>query len=54
MGQGVHPHVEVGDVDAHGLLTHGRLIGVPRGYLLVEDFWTPLIYISMARQQQSW
>jgi hypothetical protein len=25
VGQRVHPHVEVGDVHAHGLLTHSRL-----------------------------
>jgi hypothetical protein len=25
VGQSVHPHMEVGDVHAHGLLTHSRL-----------------------------
>jgi hypothetical protein len=25
VGQSAHPHVEVGDVHAHGLLTHSRL-----------------------------
>lgn len=29
VSQGVHPDVEVGDVDPHGLLPHSRLVGVP-------------------------
>ncbi len=35
MGQGVHADVVVGDVDAHGLLTHGRLVGVTRRLVVV-------------------
>ena len=30
VGQGVHAHMVVGDVDTHGLLAHSRLVGVTR------------------------
>lgn len=29
MSQGVHPDMEVGDIDPHGLFTHSRLVRVP-------------------------
>ena len=29
MSQRVHSHMKVGDVDAHGLFTHSRLVRVP-------------------------
>lgn len=38
MSQRVHPHVEVGDVDAHGLFAHGRLVRVP-GRLTQKIQW---------------
>ena len=31
VGLRVHPHVEVGDVDAHSLFTHSALVGVTGG-----------------------
>lgn len=31
VSQRVHPNVEVGDVDSHGLLPHSRLVRVPGG-----------------------
>ena len=37
MGQGVHPHVEVSDVDAHGLLAHGALVRVPGALVVVGE-----------------
>ena len=37
MGQSVHPYMEVGDVDAHGLLPHGRLVGVARRLVVVGE-----------------
>ena len=37
MGQGVHADVEVGNVDAHGLLTHGGLVGVPGRLVVVGE-----------------
>ena len=37
MCQGVHTDVEVGDVDTHGLLPHGRLVGVPGRLVVVGE-----------------
>ena len=37
VGQSVHPYMEVGDVDAHGLLPHGRLVGVSRRLVVVGE-----------------
>lgn len=31
MRQGVHPNVEVGDINSHSLLAHSRLVRVSRG-----------------------
>lgn len=31
VGQGVHAHVKVGDINPHGLLPHGRLVCVSGG-----------------------
>ena len=31
MGQRVHSHMEICDVDAHSLLTHSRLVGITGG-----------------------
>lgn len=35
MGKCVHADVEVGDVDSHSLLAHGRLIGVSWGLVVI-------------------
>ncbi len=37
VSQRVHPHMEVGDVHTHGLLPHGRLIGVPGTLIVVRE-----------------
>ena len=36
VGQGVHSDVEICDVDTHGLLAHGRLVGVPGRLVVVR------------------
>ena len=36
MGQCVHAHMEVGDVDTHGLLAHGRLVCVTRRLVVIR------------------
>ena len=35
--QSVHPDVEVCDVDSHGLLAHGRLVGVSGRLVVVRE-----------------
>ena len=37
MCQSVHSHVEVGDVDTHGLLSHSALVSVPGGLVVVRE-----------------
>ena len=37
MCQRVHPHMEVGDVHAHGLLAHSRLVRVTRRLVVVWE-----------------
>ena len=37
MCQRVHPDVKVCDVDAHGLLAHGRLVGVPGALVVIGE-----------------
>ena len=34
---GVHTGLVVGDIHAHGLLAHGRLVGVTRGLVVVRE-----------------
>ena len=36
MGQGVHADMVIGNVHAHSLLAHGRLIGVTRRLIVVR------------------
>lgn len=48
MSECVHSHVEVGDVDAHGLLPHGGLIRVPGGLKETRgqggaSHWSPVV-----------
>ena len=37
MCQRIHADVEVGDVDAHGLLAHGGLIGITWRLVVVRE-----------------
>lgn len=37
MGQGVHADMEIGDVDTHGLLAHGGLVGVPGRLVVIRE-----------------
>ncbi len=37
MGQRVHAHMEVGDVHAHGLLAHSRLVCVTRRLIMIGE-----------------
>ena len=37
IGLGVHTSLVVGHIHAHGLLAHGRLVGVPGGLVVVRE-----------------
>ena len=52
MGQGVHPHMEVGDINSHGLLAHSRLVCVSRG-LVVETESKDNEYL-ITHQRKNW
>ena len=37
MCEGVHPHLIVGRVHSHSLLTHGGLVSVTRGLVVIGE-----------------